>query len=144
MKIRETLVIYKGPPIDVPKVVSSRTIVPVIEKLIPNGPQERMIVILLDTKNRPVGWSEVARGGATSCATTPSDIFRPAIAAGAVGIIMAHNHPSGDKAPSFDDIQLTNKMVELGETLGVRVLDHIIVTHNDNYLSFLDEGLIGA
>jgi len=93
--------------------------------------QESMLVFLLDVKNRVVGFTEAARGGIDSCPVDLRQIFRVAIITGACGIILAHNHPSGDAAPSSEDRQLTRRVLDAAKLLGVTLVDHVIVTDNE-------------
>ena len=85
-------------------------------------------IVLLDTKNRPAGWSIITSGGISSCEVKMRDFFTPALLAGASSIIVFHNHPSGDTKPSSTDIALTAEIKKAGRLLGVGVLDHVIVS----------------
>lgn len=89
--------------------------------------QEVFIVILIDVKNKPVGYVEVGRGTFEGCPVGPRVVFRAAIVAGATSIIVAHNHPSGDATPSAEDREITRRLVAAGGLLGIRVLDHVVV-----------------
>ncbi len=102
---------------------------------------ERFLAIPLDARNRPLGELVIAVGGLVQCPVSPSDVYRALLREAASGVIFAHNHPSGDPTPSHDDLALTERLALAGELLGVRVLDHVIVTKND-YFSFRDRGLL--
>ena len=93
-------------------------------------------------RTRLVGFHEVARGSTTACPVLPADVFRYPLIAGAVGIILAHNHPSGDVTPSQEDRAITQRIVEASTLLGLRMLDHLIVSDERHY-SFLDAGELG-
>ena len=109
-----------------------------------NGIEERVLAIALDVKNKIIGWHLVGKGGISSCSVEPGAVFRTALAAGAAGVVIVHNHPSGEPSPSADDVALTERLRKGGELLGVRVLDHVIVTADrSRYFSFLDGGLLG-
>lgn len=109
-----------------------------------SGIEERCLALALDAKNKILGWHLVGKGGVASCSVEPGAVFRPALAAGAVGVVIVHNHPSGEPSPSADDVALTERLRKGGELLGVRVLDHVIVTADRaRYFSFLDAGLLG-
>jgi len=71
----------------------------------------------------------------------PREVFEPALKHSAAGIMVAHNHPSGDPKPSEDDLEITKRLTEAGKMMGVEVVDHIIVTKN-SFLSFKEEHLI--
>ncbi len=100
---------------------------------------EQFKVMLLNRANKVLGIFEVSSGSATGTVADPKLIFAAAIKANACGIILAHNHPSGNLQPSQADIELTRKMKEGGKLLEVQVLDHLIVTSEGHY-SFADEG----
>ena len=88
-------------------------------------------MFLLDIKNRVVGFSEVARGGIDTCPIDPRMVFRAAVATGAAALIVAHNHPSGSAVPSDEDLQLTKRLQRGAEYLGLKVLDHVVVTDEE-------------
>lgn len=106
-----------------------------------NEPQEVVSVILLDTKNIVIGICEVSRGGTSSTLVEAQTIFRPALLSNATGIIIVHNHPSGNIEHSPDDMKLSRVVEENAKMLGIRMLDFVIIGHRQ-YKSFADEGLI--
>jgi DNA repair protein RadC len=89
--------------------------------------QEVFLVFMLDVKNKILGYQEVARGSVDGCTVDIRVVFRAAIMMGATSIILCHCHPSGDPAPSPEDLVLTARLVKAGELLGLPVLDHVIV-----------------
>ena len=103
--------------------------------------QEQFRIMLLDRGNRCMGISTIATGGISSCVVDLKIAFAAALKARASGIIMAHNHPSGETRPSEHDKRLTNIFAQAGGVLDIPVLDHIVVT-KDGYTSMADEGLI--
>jgi len=96
-------------------------------------------VLLMDTRNRFITHRIVSRGTLDSSAAHPREVFKDAIRASASGIILMHNHPSGDPQPSPEDRAVTRQLVEAGAILGIRVLDHIVLG-DEKYVSFRDEG----
>ncbi|MCC6847953.1 MAG: DNA repair protein RadC [Deltaproteobacteria bacterium] len=102
--------------------------------------KEQFHVILLDGKNRPLKDVRVSEGTLTASLVHPREVFVPVIEESAAAIILVHNHPSGDPTPSAEDIAITHRLREVGELMGVRVLDHVIIGHG-RYVSFSDEGL---
>lgn len=102
---------------------------------------EQFVLMLLDRNNTVLGISNISTGGVSSCIVDPKILFATALKAKASGIIMAHNHPSGNLHPSRADEALTNKMKEGGKLLDISVLDHMIITPQA-YYSFADEGLL--
>lgn len=103
--------------------------------------KEIFSVIALDSRNKPLGFYVPGIGGVSSAAVPALEVFKPAVLLPATAIILCHNHPSGDPTPSREDIALTEKLVGIGKTLDVRVLDHIILTR-DGSLSLVDAGLM--
>ncbi len=104
-------------------------------------PVESFLVVHLDGKNRMVGMTTCSIGSMTASLVHPRDIFRPAIANMTAGLIFIHNHPSGDPAPSDEDLQITKRLCEVGKLIGIKCLDHIIIG-SGRYFSFADQGLI--
>lgn len=96
--------------------------------------QEHFIVLILNTKNQVVAQSVVTIGLLNTTLIHPRELFQVAISHHAHAVIIAHNHPSGDPAPSTDDVNLTTRLIECGELLGIPVLDHVIFGPN-HYLS---------
>jgi DNA repair protein RadC len=89
--------------------------------------QEHMRVLLINTRNQVMQVVEVYKGNVSSALVRPAEVFRDAIRHNAPSIIIVHNHPSGDPAPSPDDIVLTRQLIEAGKMLGIDVLDHVVI-----------------
>ncbi|HYD02856.1 MAG TPA: DNA repair protein RadC [Alphaproteobacteria bacterium] len=89
--------------------------------------QENFIVLMLNTKNDIIKEKTIAIGTLDSVIIHPREIFRDAIKESASAIILVHNHPSGDPAPSPEDIAITEKLANIGEEIGIQILDHVIV-----------------
>lgn len=145
-QITEVELIYRNPvkPADRKRVKTSQEVYDVLLSTWDMNKIELLEdfkILLLDRQNACLGISSVARGGTHECATDTKLIFATALKARASGLILAHNHPSGSLTPSNSDIQLTEKIGEASQLLGLKVLDHIIVTPH-GYYSFADEGLI--
>jgi len=103
--------------------------------------REEFRCVLLDTKNRVIRDETVSIGSLTASLVHPRDTFKTAVRESAAAVIFVHNHPSGDCRPSQEDILLTRRLVQAGELLGIRVLDHVIVGDGGHF-SFRDNGLI--
>ncbi len=103
---------------------------------------EQMWVLSLDGRNRMRGLRRVAQGGNHSCVVTAREILRTALADGASGFVLAHNHPSGEPAPSPEDIDMTRELAEAADLVGVPLLDHVVVTSSGEYASLLDLGFL--
>jgi DNA repair protein RadC len=89
--------------------------------------KEEFVALLLDAKNKVIKEEYVSKGTLTSSQVHPREIFNPAIKESAASMILIHNHPSGDPTPSREDIELTRRLREAGELLGIKVFDHIII-----------------
>lgn len=98
-------------------------------------------VIALSAANEPLGFAVVGTGGVREAAVVPLEVFKPAVLLPAAAIIVCHNHPSGNPTPSAADLELTDKLMDTGDVLGIPLLDHLILTEN-GYFSFLDSGLM--
>jgi len=101
--------------------------------------REVFAVVILDTKHRMVGYHEVSVGTVNASMVHPREVFKAIILANASAFVIMHNHPSGDPTPSKEDIEITRRLRELGDLLGVRVLDHIVFG-DGKYVSFVDDG----
>lgn len=97
--------------------------------------QEEFWCLNLNSKNRIISEWMVSRGTLTASLVHPRDVFREAVRVNAHSIIVAHNHPSGDLTPSPEDHDITKRLIEAGILLGIRVLDHAVITE-DEYYSF--------
>lgn len=102
-------------------------------------PQEEMLSICLDGRNRIAGVSVAHRGDPTGVHVNPADTLRPCVIAGSPRVVIAHNHPSGEAVPSSEDITVTKRMAEAGKTVGVQLLDHIVLAEK-GYASLRDLG----
>jgi len=103
--------------------------------------QEYLYVILLDTRNRVIGKPlEVYHGSLNTSLIRAGEIFREAVKVNAAGLIVAHNHPSGDPSPSPEDVAVTRTLVEAGRLLDVEVLDHLVIG-SQRFVSLKERGL---
>ena len=89
--------------------------------------REQFIIACLNTKNEPTNISVVSVGSLNKAIVHPREVFKTAIISNAASIMAFHNHPSGETTPSQQDIQLTNRLYEAGELLGIKLLDHLII-----------------
>jgi len=103
--------------------------------------KENFLAVLLSTKNHVLKTPVISIGSLNASIVHPRELFREAINASAASVILAHNHPSGDPAPSQEDIELTLKLVEAGQMLDIPVLDHIILG-DGKYVSFKEKGIL--
>ncbi len=90
-------------------------------------PVETFWVVMLDARGRPLGESQVGLGTLSACLVHPREVFAPALRARAASVVLVHNHPSGDPAPSEEDVALTVRLAEVGDLMGIPLLDHVVV-----------------
>ncbi|WP_419877959.1 JAB domain-containing protein [Brevibacillus centrosporus] len=102
--------------------------------------REQFFLICLNVKNEPTAIHTVSIGSLDSSIVHPRETFKAAVLANASSIIVAHNHPSGDPTPSQPDLEVTKRLQEAGELLGIPVLDHIIVGTEGAYVSLKEGG----
>ena len=103
--------------------------------------KEYFLALLLDGKNRITRRVQISEGSLNQSLVHPREVFSPAVKESAAAVILVHNHPTGDPAPSSEDIAITRRLREAGELMGIRVLDHIIIGDGE-YLSFVERGLL--
>ncbi len=102
--------------------------------------QEQFFLLLLNRANIVLGWVKLSSGGTTGTVVDPKMIFGIALRTNASGIILSHNHPSGNIQPSPSDIGLTNNIISSGKLLEVQLLDHLIISPDEKFYSFSDGG----
>jgi DNA repair protein RadC len=102
--------------------------------------QEHLRVLLLDTRNRVLDVVDVYKGSVNSSQVRVGELFKAAIRRGAVAVVVAHNHPSGDPTPSADDVAVTRAIVQAGRLLDVEVLDHLVIGQG-RWVSLKERGL---
>lgn len=124
-----------------PKVTSSRAAFEHLYPFLADLPHEEFWILMLDRANRIIGVENVSKGGVTGTVADPKLIFRPALLNLACGIILCHNHPSGNIRPSKEDIDLTNQLSTAAKHLEMGVMDHIIIGGSE-YFSFADNGML--
>jgi DNA repair protein RadC len=117
--------------------------VAVVRPLLTGHDRERGVLVALDTRHRVIGTTIVSIGTAAHTFLAPREVYRDALLLGASAIVVAHNHPSGDATPSDDDRHITRRLARAGETLGVALLDHVIVG-DPAWTSLARAGVCGA
>ena len=122
------------------KITDSQTAFDVIYPHLGDLNHEEFWVIFLNRANAVIGKQNISKGGVSGTVVDPKVVFKMAVQFPASGIILAHNHPSGNLKPSQADHQLTRKLKEAGKALDIPVLDHLIIGERD-YFSFVDEGV---
>lgn len=89
--------------------------------------REHFVMLALNARGRVIGHKVISTGHATACLVTPAMVFQAALILGAVSVVVAHNHPSGDPSPSREDVTLTRRLQASGDSLGIPLADHIVL-----------------
>ncbi|MFV5702476.1 RadC family protein [Flavobacterium sp. XS2P12] len=126
--------------VELTKITSSKTIFEIMQPIIGELPHEEFWIVYLNNSNKVISKSQLSKGGITGTLVDVRLVFKTALEIGATGLILCHNHPSGTLIPSDADKQITRKLKLAGDSLEIKVLDHLIVTEA-NYFSFVDEGI---
>jgi DNA repair protein RadC len=138
--LREVNVIYGKSKTSPIKVKQASCVVDFIRtKILKNNSKEHFILLCLNGSHEIIAYNIVSIGTATQTLAHPREVFQPALIAGAIKIIVAHNHPSNSTQPSKEDHNVTEQLKRIGELLSIPLLDHVIVT-DDSYFSFLENG----
>ena len=115
----------------------------ILAPLLRGQPTERVVALLLDTKHRLIRSAPITTGSVNASLIHPREVFHEAVRARATAVILAHNHPSGDPAPSEEDIALTEQLAAAGRLVGIPLLDHIIIG-GERHVSLAQEGYVAA
>ena len=124
------------------KITAPSNILPYIEKY-RNKKQEEFVVITLNGGHEVIRVRSILKGLVNLTLVHPREVYRMAIKDNAAAIILSHNHPSGNFAPSQEDIKLTKRLISAGKIIGIEVLDHIVIARR-GYYSFLEEGKLNV
>lgn len=129
----------QGPDYGIDRIRSSSDAYQLVRQQLEDSDREIFMAIMLDTKNNIIGINTVSIGSLNASIVHPREVFKAALLANAACLVFAHNHPSGDSAPSREDLEITSRLKQAGDILGIRVLDHVIVGFG-NYYSMADRG----
>jgi DNA repair protein RadC len=124
-----------------PKFMNSRELYDCFREELVALDREHFVLITLDSKNRMIGYHTISVGSLSTSIVHPRECLKAALLDSAAAVVFMHNHPSGDSAPSREDRDCTNRLVEASKILGIRVLDHIVFGEG-GYYSFADAGLL--
>jgi DNA repair protein RadC len=130
-----------GEALERKKITSSNSVFEFVQPIIGELPHEEFWILYLNNSNKIIKSAQLSKGGITGTVVDVRLAFKEALQLGALGIILAHNHPSGTLKPSQADIQLTKKLKTAGDSLDIKVLDHLIITEKA-YFSFADENML--
>lgn len=134
--VKEKSVLYGRRKISTPK-----DAIELVNDFLEYCDREQLVVCSLDTKNQPTTMEVVSVGTVNSSLIHPREVFKTSILSNASSVIIFHNHPSGDPTPSEEDKNITRRLKESGQILGIEVLDHIIVT-DDKFCSLKEKGIL--
>ena len=104
--------------------------------------REHLVCLMLNARSQVIGINTVSVGTLSASLVHPREVYKPAAVLGAAGVVVVHNHPSGNCEPSADDRDTTRRLVRAGEIMGIPCLDHVIIA-GDSFFSFREKGLIG-
>ncbi|WP_417867024.1 RadC family protein [Xanthomarina gelatinilytica] len=123
------------------KITSSQSVFHIMQPLLGELPHEEFWIIYLNNSNKIIQKNQLSKGGITGTLVDVRLVLKNALEVGATGLILVHNHPSGTLKPSEADKQLTRKLKLAGESLDIKILDHVIITEKA-YFSFADEAIL--
>ena len=126
--------------VELAKITSSKIVFEIMQPLIGELPHEEFWVLFLNNSNKVISKAQLSKGGITGTIVDTRLVFKLALESGATGLILCHNHPSGNLVASPADKEITNRLKLAGQSLDVKVLDHLIIGET-NYYSFVDEGI---
>jgi DNA repair protein RadC len=127
--------------VELTKITSSKSVFEIMQPIIGELPHEEFWILYLNNSNKVISKAQLSVGGITGTLVDVRLVFKMALEKGATALILCHNHPSGTLIPSYADKQITKKLRLAGESLEIKVLDHLIVTET-HYFSFVDEGML--
>lgn len=127
--------------IELVKITSSKIAFTIMQPIIGELPHEEFWVLFLNNSNKVIAKTQLSKGGITGTVVDVRLVFKMGLEMGATGLILCHNHPSGTLIASDADKQITKKIKSAGESLDIKLMDHLIVTET-NYFSFADEGIL--
>lgn len=143
--VSEIEISYKPAIGSKPEVISSSDAYAILKDYYPENQialKEYFVVMYLNQANRVIGVQRLSIGGLTSAVADVRLLFGTALKILATGIVISHNHPSGNLKPSLQDKNITKQIQDAGKLLDIKILDHLIVVPNDQYLSMTDQGLL--
>lgn len=145
MFIREIRLSY-GNAVEVPGASDSSTvrkgrdIARLMTPILESEAVEVCYVLCLTTKLEVIGYHQVSRGSLNEASMHPREVYMAAVLSNAAGVLLVHNHPSGDPTPSGQDLEVTHRIKKAGELLGIELLDHVIIGHNGRFVSLKELG----
>ena len=127
--------------LELPKVSTSKGVFHLMQPIIGDLQHKEFWAIFLSNSNKVIAKHRLSKGGLTATIVDVRLLYRKALGTGCVGVIVCHNHPSGELTPSAADMEITQKIKDAGSTLDIKLLDHLIITEK-LYFSFADDGIL--
>lgn len=136
--VQERPILYNGERLSQPEQAAKA-----FQTFLGNPDRECMVAFLVDGKNRITSVHLVSQGSLNQTIVHPREVYKAACLANSAGLIICHNHPTGDTTPSREDIEITRRLKEAGEILGIKLIDHLIIdTETGKFNSFINCGLL--
>lgn len=145
-EVRVTVVRERAPKVSPKAIEGPKDIYSLLARRARKLDREHFWVVHLDARNVPLSLETVSIGTATASLVHPREAMKSAILVGASGVVLVHNHPSGNAEPSPEDVQTTKRMVKAGEIIGIPTVDHVILDGRGSFVSMKERnpGLFGA
>jgi len=109
---------------------TAEDVVKLVRPKLKDKKKEYFLILSLDSRDKLIKISEISIGSLTANLVHPREVFKEAIQTSAVSVVLVHNHPSGDPKPSKDDLMITDRLIKVGKILGIKIVDHIIISKN--------------
>lgn len=135
--VREVSVNYRNPKTIGGTLKNAEAVAKVLREILPDNSREHFMAVYLNGAHQVIAYSIVSTGTANASLVHSREVFQPALLCGATALLIGHNHPSGQEEPSSADKQVTKMIREVSELVGIKLLDHVIVT-DDKHYSFVE------
>ena len=135
--VREVSVNYRNPKNISDTLKDAEAVAKVMREILPDNSREHFMAVYLNGAHQVIAYSIVSTGTANASLVHSREVFQPALLCGATALLIGHNHPSGKEEPSFEDKKVTKMIKDVSELLGIKLLDHVIVT-DDKFYSFVE------
>lgn len=136
LKVVKESVLEYDVNINSPQVAAS-----LIQKMIGDSDRENLVLVCLDTKNKPTSVQILSTGSLNASLLHPREVFKSVLLSNSASFIIGHNHPSGDLTPSQEDIRITKRLIEVGQLMGIELMDHLIVS-DTSFMSMREKGTV--
>lgn len=131
--VREVTINYRNQKTLTETLRQPEEVAKVLREILPDNSREHFMALYLSGAHKVIGYSIVSTGLANSTLVHPREVFQAAILSGATALFIGHNHPSGETTPSSEDKSITKRLKEVADLIGIKLLDHVIVTDEDYY-----------